>query len=113
MKDNIELIELLLARVVEYSKTSFELLKLKALEKSSDVISSLAVHSIIVFLIASFMFFLNLGLAFWLGEILGNTCYGFFVVGAFYGFIGIILHLFLLKNVKNILRNYVIRQLLK
>ncbi len=113
MKDNIELIELLFTRVVEYSKTSFDLLKLKALEKASDVISSLAVHIIIIFLIASFMFFLNLGFAFWLGDILGNTCYGFFAVSAFYGFIGIILHLFLHKTLKERLRNYVIRQLLK
>jgi len=113
MEDNAKLIEKLLERTVEYSETSFELLKLKTLEKASDVISSFAFHSIVVALIASFMLFFNLGFAFWLGEILGKICYGFFIVGAFYGIIGIVIYFFMHRRLKENVRNYVIKQLLK
>jgi hypothetical protein len=59
------------------------------------------------------MLFLNLGLAFWVGEILGKLYYGFFVVAAFYVFIGIIIHFFMYKWLKKIVCNYIIKQLLK
>jgi len=113
MEDNAKLIESLLERAVEYGKTSFELAKLKALDKTSDVISTLIPHTIVLVFIASFMLFLNLGLAFWLGEILGKTYFGFFVVAAFYGLIGIILRLFMYKWLKKHFCNYIIKQVLK
>jgi len=97
MEDNTKLIESLLERTAEYGKASFELVKLKALDKTSDAVSSLIPHSVVVVLVAVFMLFLNLGLAFWLGEILGRTFYGFFVVAAFYGIAGFVLHFFMHK----------------
>jgi Putative Actinobacterial Holin-X, holin superfamily III len=113
MEDNAKLIESLLERAVEYGKTSFELAKLKALDKTSDVISTLIPQTIILVLVASFILFLNLGLAFWLGEILGKTYFGFFVVGAFYGVIAIILRLFMYKWLKKHFCNYIIKEVLK
>jgi hypothetical protein len=113
MEDNAKLIEALLERATEYGKTSFELIKLKALDKTSDVVSSLIPHSVVFVLIASFMLFINLGLAFWLGEILGKTYFGFFVVAGFYGFIGIVLHFFMHKWLKKIVCNSIIKQVLK
>ena len=107
------MIEALLERATEYGKTSFELIKLKALDKTSDVVSSLIPHSVVFVLIASFMLFINLGLAFWLGEILGKTYFGFFVVAGFYGFIGIVLHFFMHKWLKKIVCNSIIKQVLK
>jgi fatty acid desaturase len=113
MEDKAKLIESLLERATEYGKTSYELIKLKALDKTSDVVSSFIPHSVVIVLIASFMLFFNLGLAFWLGEILGKTCYGFFVVAAFYGIIGIVVHFFMHKRLKKIICNYIIKQVLK
>jgi hypothetical protein len=113
MEDNTKLLESLLERVTEYSKTSFELIKLKTLEKASDVISSLIPHSAVFVLFASFMLFVNFGIAFWIGEILGNTFFGFFVVAAFYGIAGVIVHFFMHKRLKKSICNYLIRQLLK
>ena len=112
MEDNAKLIESLLERAVEYGKTSFKLAKLKALDKTSDVVSSF-LPSIVVFLIASFMLFLSFGLAFWLGEIFGNAYFGFFVVAAFYGIIGIVFYFFMHKWLKRIFRNYIIKKVLK
>ena len=78
MKDQAKMIESLLEDATEYGKTSLEIVKLKALDKSSDVISSFVPHAVILILITSFMLFLNLGLAFWLGELLGQIYIGFF-----------------------------------
>ena len=113
MEDNKKLIETLLQRAAEYGKTSYELVKLKALDKTSDVVSSFIPHAVVFGLIVSFMLFLNLGLAFWLGEILGKTCYGFFVVAAFYGVFGIILHFFMHKWLKKFVCDYIIKKVLK
>ena len=113
MEDNAKLFESLLEKATEYGKTSYELVKLKALDKTSDVVSSFIPHSVVFVLIASFMLFLNLGLAFWLGEILGKTVYGFFVVAAFYVITGIVLHFFMHKWLKKLICNYIIKQVLK
>jgi hypothetical protein len=113
MEENTELFESLLERATEYGKTSYELVKLKVLDKTTDVISTLIPHSVVVALIASFMLFLNLGLALWLGEVLGKTFYGFFVVAAFYIITGIIVHFFMHKWLKRLVGNYFIRHVLK
>jgi fatty acid desaturase len=113
MEDNTRLLESLLERASEYSKTSFELLKLKTLDKTTNVVSSLVPQSIVLVLIASFMLFLNLGLALWLGDILGKVFYGFFVVAAFYILAGIIIHFFMHDWIKKLVGNYLIKRVLK
>lgn len=113
MEDNSKLIDSLLERATEYGKTGFELVKLNALDKTSDVVSSFIPHSVIFIFIASFLFFLNVGLAFWLGQILGNICFGFFVVAAFYGITGIYIRLFMYKWLKKYACDYFIKQALK
>ncbi len=113
IENSTKLIESLFEKAVEYSKTSYELVKLKALYKISDVVSSLIPSSIVFVFIASFMFFLNLGIAFWLGEILGKTYFGFFIVAAFYSLIAIVLHFVLHKWIKKIIGNYIIKKVLK
>ncbi len=113
MEDNSKSIESLLEKAADYGITSYELAKLKTLEKTSDVASSMIPHSIVFVLFASFMLFANFGLAFWLGEILGNNYYGFFVVAAFYVFTGLVIHFFFHKKIKNLIWNYIIKQVLK
>jgi Zn-dependent protease with chaperone function len=113
MEDNVKLIERLLERVVEYCKTSFELIKLRALDGTSNVISTLAVHSVVLFLIASFMLFFNLGLAYLIGDILGKSYYGFFIVGGFYFLVTVIISLFMRRWIKRKVRNAIIKHLLK
>ena len=113
MEDNAKIFESLLERATEYGKISIEVAKLKALEKTSEVVSSFVPHSIAFFLIASCMFFLNFGIAFWLGELLGNTFYGFFVIASFYALTWIIFHFFMHKRLKKFICNYIIKLLLK
>ncbi len=112
MEDN-NLFESLLERTADYGKASFELVKLKALDKTSDAVSSLIPNTIVLVLVAVFIIFLNLGLAFWLGEILGRIFYGFLAVAAFYGLAGLVLHFFMHDWLKKIIGNYFIKNVLK
>lgn len=109
MENNANRVEVLIERVVEYSKSSYELLMLKTLDKTSDAVSSIIPHLILLVLIASFLFFLNLGAAFWLGEILGKIFYGFFAVAAFYIILGLVFSLFFSKRIKRVIENYIIK----
>jgi hypothetical protein len=113
MEDNAKLFESLLDRAREYGETSYKLVRLKALDKSTEVVSSFVPHSVVFVLIASFMLFLNLGIALWLGELLGKIFYGFFVVAGFYVITGIAIHFFMHKCLKRSAGNYFIKQLLK
>lgn len=113
MDDKVNQIESLFERATEYGKTSFELAKLKVIDKITDFVSSLLPQSVVFVLIAVFILFLNLGLAFWLGEILGKIYYGFFIVACFYCIAGIIIHFFMHKKLKKIAGNYFIKKVLK
>jgi fatty acid desaturase len=113
MDDNTKLLESLLERASEYGKASFELVKLKTLDKTTDVVSSLVPQSVVIALIASFMLFLNLGIALWLGDLLGKTFWGFFVVAAFYIFAAIVIHFFMHNWFKKLVGNYIIKRVLK
>jgi hypothetical protein len=113
MEDNSNLIASLLERAEEYGKTSFELIKLKTIDKTTDIVSSFVPHTLVFVLFGTFMLFSNLGLAFWLGEILDKTFYGFLIVGGFWGFMAIVLHFFLHNCIKRKVANYFIHLVLK
>jgi phosphoglycerol transferase MdoB-like AlkP superfamily enzyme len=113
MEDNVKVIEELLEKVTDYAKTELQLAKLKALDKTSDAVSTVVPQLIVIVLVLIFMLFVNLGLAFWLGGILGNIYYGFFAVAAFYGIIALVLRLFMHKWLKRHVANYIIRHVLK
>lgn len=112
MEDNIKL-ELLVESAENYAKTTYELVKLKIVDKTSDIISSLIPHSIVFIIIATFLLFCNLGIVFWLGEVLGEIYLGFFVVAAFYILIAIVLRFFMHNWLKKKINNSIIINLLK
>ena len=113
MEENANLLELLLERATDYGKTSVELVKLKAIDKTTDLVSSIIPLSVFILLISAFLLFLNLGIAFWLGEILGKVFYGFFIVAAFYIIMGLIIRVFLNKWIKRLVGDYFIKRILK
>lgn len=113
MDDKIKQIESLLESVAEYSKATYELTKLKLLDKTSDAVSSFIPHAVVLVFVAVLMLFLNLGLAFWLGEVLGDIFLGFFAVAAFYGIVVIVLHFFMHKWLKKVICNYFIKHVTK
>ena len=113
MEEDPNLLESLLDKATEYGKTSFELVKLKTLDKTTELVSSLIPLTIVILLVITFLLFLNVGIALWLGELLGKVFYGFFAVSAFYLLIGIIIHFFLNKWIKRLIGDYFIKRMLK
>jgi hypothetical protein len=113
MEDKAKSLESLLNSATDYGKTTYELIKLKALDKTSDVVSSVVPHSVVLIILSSFTLFLNLGIAFWLGEILGKIFYGFMIISGFYLIIGVIIYFLMYKWLKKLVCNYVIKQMLK
>jgi len=113
MEENANLIDELIEKTVDYGKSGLELAKLKALDKISDTISSVFAHSVVVVVLFSFMLFLDLGLAFWIGKILGEIYFGFLAVAGFYCVAAILIYFFMLKWIKKCVGNALIKQVLK
>lgn len=113
MEDNMESIESLFEKTVDYGKTNYELFKLRLIDKVSDGLSSLIPLLIILILIGSFLVFINLGIALWIGEMIGNTYYGFFIVGGFYGLVTLIFYFFTNKRIKRIFYDFFVRKIIK
>jgi len=106
-------IETLVERVGDYGKTTVELYRLKAIDKSSVIVSSMATTFVLfIFFILLFMM-LNIGLALWIGGLLGKYYFGFFIVAAFYILVGIILYAFRDQWIKTPLRNSILTQTLE
>jgi ABC-type multidrug transport system permease subunit len=84
-------IETLIERTKSYAETRFNIIKLKAVDKTSDVAATVIsyIAAILVFFVV--FIFVNIGIAYWLGKLAGGTHYGFFIVGGFYAVIGFIL----------------------
>lgn len=113
MEDYARLFETLLERVTDYFKTTVELVKLKAVEKVSDLGSELIPNVLIIGIIVSALLFLNIGLALWLGDILGNMYVGFLAVGSAHVLMAIAFRLLLYKKIKQRVSRQIIKALLK
>jgi hypothetical protein len=105
------LIEPLLDRAEKYGNTTFELLKLKSLDKSADVTSKLISRFFLATVVSIFMITLSIAVALWLGSLLGKSYYGFFIVASFYGLICIVLY-FIHPVIKARVNNLIIEQIL-
>lgn len=113
MDEQSGLIETLIEKGEQYGKTTIELLKLKTLDKSADVVSNLVSWMIVVVFAVLFFLILNIGLALWLGELSGKTYYGFFAVSGFYALLAIVFTLFRKQWIKKPLQNSIITQVLE
>lgn len=112
MENHATLIGKLFEKAERYTMSSVELYKLKVIDKSADVISSLTARLAIILFITLFFLILNIGIALWIGELLGRTYYGFFIVAGFYALAGIVLYFFRNRWIKTPLRNSIITQAL-
>ena len=113
METTADSIESLYERAEEYGKTTFELSKLKLLETSTIVATSLIARLSTMLMIAMFSFVLSIAIALWLGDILGKAYYGFLIVAGFYLVAGIVLHFFLHAWVKKPISELIIKQALQ
>jgi hypothetical protein len=94
MNDNVTPIEMFFDKAEDYGKTTIELLKLQAVRKSADVISSLISKAVVTISVALSILILNIGFALWLGKITNENYYGFFIVAGAYALIALVFHVF-------------------
>lgn len=113
MEDNTRIIDELLDKATQYGKTELELASLKAIAKGSEIVSETVPGILTLILVVFFMLFLNLGIAYWVGGLIGNLFFGFFAVAAFYGLIALILRLFMHEWIKRKVGDFIIRGVFK
>lgn len=113
MENRATTIEMLFEKAEDYTRTTVELAKLNAVDKSADVLSSLISRLAIITVVAIFTLFINIGLALWIGESLGKSYYGFFIVASFYFIIVLILYTFRDQWIKIPTSNFIITKMLK
>ena len=111
METTDSLFEPLLERAEAYGKTSFNLIKLKSINKTSDVLSTFISRLLLAIFVTIFLVTLNIAVAFWIGDVLGKNYYGFFIVAGFYGILGIILYIFH-PSVKAMVNESIVKQIL-
>lgn len=96
----------------QYSKTSYELIKLRVIYTSTKVASIFVSRAVFFIAMLIVMSALTIGIALWLGDILGKSYYGFFCVAAFYFVLGGVLYFYLHNKIKDRISNAIISQML-
>lgn len=91
----------------DYVTKRVDLLKLQFTEKSSLSAGIISFLSILLIAFTFFIILLNFGIAFLIGESLGNMSYGFLIVSGFY-FLIMLIVIALKKKIVNAIANMVI-----
>jgi len=113
MKDKAILIEMFFEKVESYTKTTLELYRLKAIDKLTDVFATIASSLIIAVVVALSFILISVGLALFLGELLGKGYYGFFLLGGVYVVIAVLVSMNRKDWLEIKLNDYLINQIFK
>ncbi|GGD80119.1 hypothetical protein GCM10011514_50130 [Emticicia aquatilis] len=113
MKNYETPVEMLFEKAEDCGTTTIELMKLKAIDKSADIVSSFAVKIVLFITILLIIVIFNVGVALWIGDLLGKSYYGFFIVAACYALLSVLLRSYLNQWVKIPISNFIITQMLK
>lgn len=113
MDEREGLVESLLEKTENYGRTTLELIKLKALDQSAKVASEMVSWLIVFIFAALFFLILNIGIALWIGDLLGRSYYGFFVIAGFYAILALVFGIFRKQLIKKPINNSIITQILE
>ncbi len=111
MENQTTSIESLIDKLRNYGETRLELIKLKAINKSSGFVSVIVTYLVVIIILVCCFLFINIGIALLLGELLGKLYYGFFIVAAFYAVAGMILFKLKDKWIKTPVINMMLKEL--
>ena len=106
-------IKALLEKSQDYLETKIEIAKLKTIDKSADALSTIVVLISVIILSILFFLFVSIGLAFWIGWLLGSVYAGFFIMAGVYGIAVLLLYVFREQWIKTPVTNLIIKKLLK
>jgi hypothetical protein len=111
MEHSTTTIEKLIEKSEIYAKTTLELCKYEAVYKLADIFSNLAVKVAISIVVVMFLLFINIGLALYVGQYLGEIYYGFFVIGFCYFLLVLLLYVFRNEWIKTPVSNFIISKM--
>lgn len=103
----------LFEKVEEYGKTTFDLYKLKFVDMATVATTAFVVRLSVIMMMTLFVLVCSVGIALFLGEQVGKPHHGFFIVAGFYLIVGIVMHFFLGKWIKNPIGDSIIKQTLQ
>ena len=112
METTTSYVEPLVEKAEQYAQTSYELIKLKALHTTTKVVSTAINSGAFILAMVMAVATLTIGVALWLGDVLGKSYYGFFCITAFYALLGFILYYGFSTKIKNYVSNAIINQVL-
>lgn len=112
MEEKTSFIDPLVEKAEAYAKSSFELFKLKTLDKTATVAATLIAKAVLILFFILFLITANIGIALWLGDILGKAYYGFFCVAGFYALVIILLYAFMGKYIQRKINQLIVSQML-
>ena len=92
-----------------YTKTSCDLIKLQMLDKSASVGANIFSRLLLLSLTLLFIFSLSIAISLLIGEALGKTYYGFFIVTGFYFVASLVVYL-IHPALKSCVNNFIIKQ---
>lgn len=84
-------IESLINKSKDYVETRRDLFKLKLVDKSSEVASGIAAGITLFLVFFIFFVVINIGLALLIGDLVGRSYLGFFILAAVYAIVGLVL----------------------
>lgn len=113
MENKATTIEMLFEKAEDYTRTTIDLVKLNAVDKTADVMSSLLSRLAVSIVFVMFAFLVNIGLSLWIGELLGKPYFGFFAVSSVYLLISIVLYIYKDEWIKMPVSNFIIVKMLK
>ena len=106
-------VEMLYDKAKKYALTNAELIALNAVDKTSDMVSSLVAKVLIVLVAAMFALLVSVGLSLLIGNLLEAYYLGFFIVSAFYLVVAFVLYIYKDGLIKTPVANMFINKLMK
>lgn len=114
MPINEKLIEqfILLEKSEQYTKTAIELLKLKTIDKATEVLSRSITWLMILIVFCIFLVNITIAISLWLGNLTGKNYFGFLIVAFAIGLAAIVL-IILFAKIKKTINNSIITEIFK
>jgi len=109
----MESIKTLIDKSKDYLETKIELTKLKTIDKSADILSTVVVTVSMLFISVLLILFISLAVALFLGQMLGAYHYGFFIMAEFYAIVLLLIYVKREKWIKTPIANELISKMLK
>jgi hypothetical protein len=111
--DQTATVKELIDKTVEYAETNIHLMKMKVVNKGSSITSAFLAYLIIAVFVLVLILMLTIGAALWIGNRLGASHYGFFIMAGVYLILILVLYKVRGKWLKMPIANSLLQSLYK